>query len=1075
MSLTPDQQRAAFAVGSVAVTAGAGTGKTHMLAERYAFLLRHHGLTPLQIVAVTFTDKAAAELRARIRSTVASQLPERTDLLAELEASPISTLHSLAARICREHPEAAGVRPDFTVLDDQDGEVWLLDQEAVILEEMPPHIYEALGYALTQEVIQALLKDPLAAEEALTPGDEEWGALVLKESKAALEELLNDRTWKDCVGLLRSTGGAENDKIEVMRLQALTGLSELEAAVREGRSPAEGLALLDKINLVGGSEKAWPLGDLKPVKAALTTLRDTTREALSKGLISLSLAFNDQQLSAMLPAIREAFDFAREKLVEAKYKLRVLDFSDLEVHALRALEDAEVRAYYASRWQAFMVDEFQDTNPVQAKLLEHLTQGGILTIVGDEKQSIYGFRRADVEVFRRFREAIQAEGGESVTLSKSFRTNGVLIEKLNRIFAPVLEDLHQDLEAHRTESPDDGPCIRAFTIQAEKGINKPERQRCEASELARLIKQAIDSETLIYDKKLDRARPIQPGDIAILSRTWDPLDTYGDALQAAGIPIAHAGGGNLLATREAMDGVALLKFLQNTSDDLSLAAVLRGPFFAVSDRDLYLFASQLPMGSSWWEGLARSTPRAFDHAVRVLSNLLEHRHSEPPSRLLQMADQATGYTAIIRNMSGAKRREADWRGFLAFLLKLEQGGANLLSITRRLARIEQAELEISRPHVEAGNAVALMTIHAAKGLEWPLVIVPDLTRSPAAKHSNVRLEAGLGIAVRWDEGGESKEEPCLFKILKQRQAAREAAEAKRILYVALTRARDALILSAADEKGAGLDTLLPGLEAADILSDALAFDPADAIPKSPPTPEPLPNAPLYLTGPIGSCLTELPVTALTVFSECPKRFRLHYVEGNPGVPEDEAYIESRQEESGRFARRVGILTHLALERDITSTIELALFDKALPMPRVEEALELANRYLTSPVYAHVRHPADQRELPLELELGKIKLIGVADRVGDDYIVDYKTSGQPVPDKYRHQLWTYYKATGRPNSYLAFLRQEELVPMAPQTIPRIEEEIFSIVNLIRAGQFVASPSAEVCRGCSFVSACDEAVL
>lgn len=1069
MSLTPDQARAAYAEGSVAVTAGAGTGKTHMLAERYVFLLKR--FTPLQMVAVTFTEKAAAELKARIRKEVAKQLPERADLLSELEAGPISTLHGLAARICREHPEAAGVRPDFTILDDQDGQVWLLDQEALVLEGMPSHVYDSLGVDLTAELVRTLSKDPLAAEEALAHGDGGWQVLVRQERHAALEGLLAQPEWRKAVQLLRATGGSELDKAEGMRRQALAGVATLEAAL--GTEDLAALELLTTIDLRGGSEKAWPAGDLKAARAAMGTLRDLARDAEGKGLVTLALGPDDEQLVAMLPAIREAFDFARKKLDEAKQQLKALDFSDLEVHALRALENPEVRAYYGERWKAFMVDEFQDTNPVQAKLLEHLTQGANLTIVGDEKQSIYGFRRADVEVFRRFKERILSEGGEAVTLSKSFRTNGPLIQDLNQIFRPVLGDMHQDLEAAREEAPGEGPCCRTFAIQAEKGINKPERQRSEATELARSIREAIDLGVHVHDKRLGCMRPIQPGDIAILSRTWGPLDTYGEALEAVGLPIAHAGGGNLLATREVMDAMALLRFLQDRTDSLSLAAVLRSPFFAVSDRDLYHFASGLPRDGAWWEELVASSEAAFAHPVKVLALLLERRKTETPSRLLQIADQETGYTAIIRNMSGAKRREADWRGFLAFLLNLEGGGASLLAITRRLERLEQAELEVARPPVEAGNAVALMTIHAAKGLEWPMVIVPDLTRAPVATHTNVRLEAGLGVAVRWEGEEETKTEPCLFKILKQRQARREAEEAKRILYVALTRARDTLILSAADEKGAGLDSLMPGLEAAALLPEPVAFDPVNALLLAPPIPGPLPAPPRYLTGPVGACLAELPVTSLVVFSECPRRFRLHYLEGNPGVPEDEVTIESMHAETGRFARRVGLLTHLALERDIASAAELACHDPTLPLVRVAEALELAGRYLTSPVFAHVRQQEDRRELPLELKVGKLKLVGIADRVGTDYVVDYKTSGHPDPGKYRHQLWAYRKATGLPASYVAFLRQERLIALEPRVLSTVEEEVAAMARAIHVGRFEATPSAEACGLCAHALACDEA--
>ena len=177
---------------------------------------------------------------------------------------------------------------------------------------------------------------------------------------------------------------------------------------------------------------------------------------------SSSLGPADERLASALPVLRDAFGQARAFLAQAKRRSRVLDFADLEVHALRALEHEEVRDYYRERWRAFLVDEFQDTNPVQAELLDLLTQGAKLTVVGDEKQSIYGFRRADVEVFRRFRERILSEGGEEVVLATSFRGHSELVRVLNAVFSSVLGEMRQDLEAHREEPPHEAPHVRAL-------------------------------------------------------------------------------------------------------------------------------------------------------------------------------------------------------------------------------------------------------------------------------------------------------------------------------------------------------------------------------------------------------------------------------------------------------------------------------------------------------------------------------------------------------------------------------------------------------------------------------------
>ena len=190
MGLTEQQERAAYSPKSVAVTAGAGTGKTHMLSERYRYFLQQ-GFSPLQIVAVTFTEKAAAELRSRIRSTIATSMGDRPDLLAELEAAQISTFHALAARICREHSTIANVPPDFAVQDELESPIWQADVFADALAQLPSHFYLGIPYSLMREVLQALLADPLTAAQALEKGRNDWLPWVERIQLQALEEFLS--------------------------------------------------------------------------------------------------------------------------------------------------------------------------------------------------------------------------------------------------------------------------------------------------------------------------------------------------------------------------------------------------------------------------------------------------------------------------------------------------------------------------------------------------------------------------------------------------------------------------------------------------------------------------------------------------------------------------------------------------------------------------------------------------------------------------------------------------------------------------------------------------------------------
>lgn len=841
MRLTEEQGRAVRAPGSVAVVAGAGCGKTSLLAERYVHHLSADGLSPLGVVAVTFTEKAAEELRSRIRRRVQGAMPGAEEVSAELEAAQISTIHALCARICREHPEEAGVPPDFSILDDVSGGVWAADRLLDALDALPPEHYRLLPYPLMHEALEALLADPIAAGRALARASEEglegWRALAEEARDRATRDFLKDPEVQECSDTLRACEGAAGDLMETNRAVAVAALEALSAS--EGGEKGAPFEEIKGIKLNGGRKANWPEGELPLVKDALKRLRGRVQDELKRGMVTLGIGPADERLAEVLPVLVDSFERAAMFLSQEKRRVRVLDFSDLEMHALRALRSDEVGSYYRERWRVFLVDEFQDTNPVQAEILERLTQGTHLTIVGDEKQSIYGFRRADVGVFRRFRQRILGEpdGGEEV-LAITFRCHGQLITKLNEVFSPILGDLHQDLAAHRAEPPHDAPHIRAYAIEPEEKVRKAALERAEAAHIARLIGEMVDGGSLVGDGS--GTRPATPGDFAILSRTWGVLDGCGEALSAAGIPSVHAGGGDLLGTREAKDGLALLRFLADPGDEVALVTVLRGPFFAVDDPTLHAVALSRPRGASWWRAIVEYDGEGSEKlsaAREVLGELLKRRRLEPPSELLALADRLTGYTAVISNLPGPERRLADWRGFIELARSLERGHADVFAVVRSLRRMGEAGVEVPRPLLAAGDAVSLMSIHSAKGLEWPVVIVPDLSRAPRSSSPAVLFDPEVGLGVDFgDEVDVEDGKPVLYKLVRDRLQLARGAEDKRLFYVALTRTRDHLILTTTDGQAqgdCGLTLLRPGLEAAGVEVEPVLFRPEDALAPEP--------------------------------------------------------------------------------------------------------------------------------------------------------------------------------------------------------------------------------------------------
>ncbi|MEO0015180.1 MAG: hypothetical protein RLZZ535_3569, partial [Cyanobacteriota bacterium] len=262
-NLTPEQQAAAYANCSVVITAGAGTGKTHMLAERYLYYLRERDLSPLEIVAVTFTEKAATELRSRIRSLVSQELPQRLDLLAELEAAQISTIHALSARVCQEHFQLINIPADFQVLDDLEGQVWLNDGLQQALTQLSPEVFQLIPYSLLQDVLSKLLDDPYTAHKALHQGIQDWEQLIVNARIQAVKIIVSDGAWQSSQKVLQQHQGQAGDKLEAIRLSVLKAIADLEATENIDRA----IATIQQVNLRVGSEKNWQ--DMKTVKDAL--------------------------------------------------------------------------------------------------------------------------------------------------------------------------------------------------------------------------------------------------------------------------------------------------------------------------------------------------------------------------------------------------------------------------------------------------------------------------------------------------------------------------------------------------------------------------------------------------------------------------------------------------------------------------------------------------------------------------------------------------------------------------------------------------------------------------------------
>jgi ATP-dependent helicase/nuclease subunit A len=354
-----------------------------------------------------------------------------------------------------------------------------------------------------------------------------------------------------------------------------------------------------------------------------------------------------------------------------------------------------------------------------------------------------------------------------------------------------------------------------------------------------------------------------------------------------------------------------------------------------------------------------------------------------------------------------------------------------------------------------------MTIHGAKGLEWSVVIVPDLTRASPNDTSIIRFDPQVGVSWSLADDEGEKQKPALFTLLEQQQKQREAEEAKRLLYVALTRASDRLILTAPQTKGLGLDLLQPGI-IGNFEVQTIPYEPERItafVPPLPPLSETI--APLLLH-PVHAQGLRLPVTALTDYARCPKRFDYAHMEGHPGLTTG----------TTNFARELGILTHTALEKKITQLDRLQAYAPELPTDKIVEALTLAEKFSTLSIYATVQ--TGNWEKPLQFQRSGITFTGKADLVGADFVLDIKTDQEFDPQEHRFQLWAYAHSLDKPQAHIAYLRHDRLHTFTSQDLVNIAIEAEDLITQLGDRRFDPTPSVANCSICPYSVICESSV-
>ncbi|MFZ1082015.1 MAG: UvrD-helicase domain-containing protein [Candidatus Kryptoniota bacterium] len=836
--LTDQQKKSLVLDKHISVMANAGSGKTRVLVERYVEAIKG-GVTVEEILCLTFTEKAALELRQKINERINSEVGANHDspllsLLRKARANMleanISTIHSFCSQVLREFPIEAGVDANFKVLEDFDAAI--LKEEAcdkavreALAEERASHgkfhdFLVRVGYKRTLQLLNDFLDNREKIEHVNVTGH----ALLMNEN-------IVREHWKNLseavLKVLR-----ENLKLKKGNLE----VSELNNALKSDSSNLKDIlgqlkTLLNGILTNDGTPRKKEVekivdGETFSSETALNFLR-TALEPLKQ--------FSPDSLSpvkyfALLEVLLGLYEKAADDYSRKKFSMGALDFDDLQIRTMRLIrETGNVRAALTSRFKHIMVDEFQDTNFLQydifMRLLDNFAGDARLFVVGDPKQSIYRFRNAQVEVsLKTEKDLSERSDGAALPLVESFRMNADLGLFVNEIFSKVMtQDRVSDVvgfsSINRTEynslvprrQKGIDPAIEIFCAggtstfdRAAQNKNSNENpvdaseNEASAGELqaifagSRIRKMIDDGETINDVKANEQSRKIKYGDIAILLRSRAKLALLEQALSEMGVPYVVTSGIGFYSAQEIFDLTNYLTFLLDNNSDIALLTALRSPFFGISENELY--QTSMCKGETLFEKFRRlaqseKVSNEVKYAVSVLDDEIQLAHRLTIPQLVNRILERTGWLGAYKLSPTGGQRIANMRKLLNIAREFEERGFNnLFDFVERIKNLKDAR-EGQAPAEETVDAVKIMTVHAAKGLEFPVVVVPfcDATTN---RRQTLIINDQIGILPFI-----SNEVPPELALYQKFEAESEQAEIARLFYVACTRAMDKLILT----------------------------------------------------------------------------------------------------------------------------------------------------------------------------------------------------------------------------------------------------------------------------------------
>ncbi|MCK4257516.1 MAG: UvrD-helicase domain-containing protein [Halanaerobiales bacterium] len=815
----------------IVLSAGAGSGKTGVLTQRYLHLISHRLANVDEILAITFTNKAAGEMKERIlkevnRRAIEADIYEEKDfwrnVKEDLNLAQISTFHSFCGQILRQNPLEVGVDPFFRIFDEIEADE-ILDEtiEEIFLKGLDKG--ELSVITLVREfgiyAINDLLKNAYINSRPTNLDQLADKTLKLLSKSSQVLELLKTEICdlvEELLQINHSEKLAKGTKTKMDELEK--NWPHLESSIREINflTDKNRKSLIKLTEILKGRLA-------KSVSSQVKRIKEIVEEELNQYLADL-------RGLELIPSLVEVIKKIDENYLEKKRRLNGMDFADLERMTIQLLKNnSKICTSYREKFKFIMVDEFQDTNPTQEKLVRLLVggsldaaiQGNQLFIVGDPKQSIYRFRGADVTVFKGLKKEI-SKIGKDILLDVNFRSRGKIIDFVNHFFEKIFgtnENNRYDMNYQpsysiRRGDPDDS-CVEFMILdksQLEENTNAREE---EAKYLAhRIQKMVISEERLVYEGGKESGRKVSYGDICVLFQALTDVKIYEEALQKKHIPYSVVKGRGFFDRQEVQDVMNFLKIVDNPKREIEWVGVLRSPFCGLSDEDLALLLTKdfkidqliekLEKNDELGEELIgwSSASAKMMSFFEVYKSIRENREKKAISSLIIEILSKTGYRQLMVTHTYGDLIRANLNKFTSMARQYEKDSfSSLYGFIKHIDMMEEKEVREGMAEIPGQNdCVQLMSIHQSKGLEFPIVILPDVGRQLINPTNFPAIffdpELGLGLRVR-DPLTDKSIKTSLSTLIWEEEKRRELSERKRLFYVAATRARDYLIISGA--------------------------------------------------------------------------------------------------------------------------------------------------------------------------------------------------------------------------------------------------------------------------------------